>query len=558
MPLCSLRKNFENESFSITRLPDGTRFHMSSLSRATPVRKTLPPARYVMLEIIIIHASAYLPESASSNIPKKPLSESTITVAGPSDTLIASSDNISGQPSPSGRYTLMSWRGASPDSTYPPYIRSKSSSMTLPNPPAMVRTADALTNAPLHSSVLRRESNMRPNPSSFLTNGDSHVRRYMNLNADSIRADFAHDTTYLNNASASPMPLQAVRAVGDFLQEYNRAGPDSPQADELVRRQISETRSLISAIIGCSPDELTLTQSVTDGINMVAGGLVLPTSSDIIIRGMEHEHHSNLYPWLRLSSRCRLISLDVDTDGFFDMGQLRTVSSQKTALVALSHALYNTGAILPVYAAGQYLDPEGIPYLVDAAQSVGCVPVDVKKMRCDFMSFNGSKWLCGPMGTGIFYCRAGSEEQLVPLAVGGESATYTGTLEYKPPPDRFQAGFRNYAGLAGLASSARYITSLGIDNIRRHVTGLGDMLREGLLGVPGAEVFGPADPEMRTSIVPFTIRGHDCEYVVERLRKDGIILAVREIENHKIVRASPHVFNTPDEIMQVVSAVRRL
>lgn len=380
----------------------------------------------------------------------------------------------------------------------------------------------------------------------------------MNVNSDAIREDYAHTVTYLNNASVSPMPQRSVREMNDFLEQYNDAGPDSPAADEIVTQLLKRTRNLVAGIIGCDPEEITMTQSVTDGINMVAGGIAVDAGSEIIIRGMRHEHHSNLYPWLRLGDRCKIRSLDVDMNGFFKMEQFERILSNRTALVSLSHALYNTGAILPVSETGSILSARNVPYFVDAAQSVGCIPVDVKKIGCDFMSFNGSKWLCGPMGTGIFYCKGGSETLLEPRAVGGESATYEDSLTYKEPPHRFQAGFRNYAGLAGLESSVRYLAGLGFDNVHDTITRLAGLLRDELEAAPGITVYGPADTDLRTSIVSFVVDAHECKYVVERLGRDGIILAVREIEDQKVVRASPHVFNTEDEMMQVVRIVRGL
>ena len=118
-------------------------------------------------------------------------------------------------------------------------------------------------------------------------------------------------------------------------------------------------------------------------------------------------------------------SLKIDENGFFDMRNLlEIIRTEKIELVSLSHALYNTGAILAVEEAGEILNAENIPFFVDAAQSVGCLEkVNVGKIGCNFMSFNGSKWLCGPMGTGIFYCSRKASEMLEPLGIGGESAT---------------------------------------------------------------------------------------------------------------------------------------
>ena len=186
--------------------------------------------------------------------------------------------------------------------------------------------------------------------------------------------------------------------------------------------------------------------------------------------------------------------------------------------------------------------------------------VDVSKINCDFMSFNGSKWLCGPMGTGLFYCSRKSSSLLEPVSIGGESAMIydENKLAFKDIPEKFQTGFRNYAGIIGLESSANYLLEFGLDNIRKKNRCLSNMLREELSGIKGVTLYGPQDPDDRTSIVSFNIEGMDPRTVVEKLEKMDIVLAVREIFEKKIVRASPHFFNTQSEISRVIEAIKKL
>ena len=367
--------------------------------------------------------------------------------------------------------------------------------------------------------------------------------------------------SYLNNASVSLLPTASLKAMTDFLVMYSSAGPDSAAATSLVNGVLRSTRRVVAKIIGCRPEELVLTQSVTDGINMVSGGLQFPPRSNIILRGMAHEHHANYYPWLDLAGRVERRSLAVDGNGFFDLRQLREMIDENTKLVTLSHALYNTGAILPIEEVGELLEGMGVPFLVDAAQTVGCVDdLDVSSLKCNFMSFNGSKWLCGPMGTGLFYCRRDSVDMLRPARVGGESAmVYDGDKLFpKEAPDRFQAGFRNYVGMAGLEASVRHLLEYGMQQIRQRNIGLADMLRDRLAEIPGVTLYGPEDPALRTSIVPFSVAGHRPKRVVERLEAAGIILAEREILDEKVIRASPHFFNTEEEVQSAADAIRAL
>ena len=384
------------------------------------------------------------------------------------------------------------------------------------------------------------------------------------MNSESI--DVVHefpdkDKIYLNNASVSLMPNSSIKAMSDFLVKYNSLGPDSLESEVFVKEKLIQTRNAISKLIRCQPDEVILTQSTTDGVNIVANGLSTSNASNIVIRGMGHEHHANYYPWLRLAKNITIRSLKIDQIGFFDLKELPKVVDKNTKLVSLSHALYNTGAVLPVEEVGDYLEKNNIPYFLDTAQTVGCMgDYDFKKTKCDFMSFNGSKWLCGPMGTGIFYCKRSSSDLLEPLTIGGESAmVYDETkLAFKDLPEKFQTGFRNYVGIVGLEASVNYLLHYGLENIHKKIMKFANLLREELSKVSGISLYGPETEEKRNSIVSFTIDGFEPLKIVEKLERQKIILAEREIQEKKIVRASPHFFNSEEEILKVVDEIKKL
>jgi len=382
----------------------------------------------------------------------------------------------------------------------------------------------------------------------------------MNLASKDVSEDFPTDKIYLNNASVSLMPTQSIEAMKEFLISYNSLGPDSINSDPFVTEKLRNTRKIIAKIVNCQPDEIVLTQSTTDGVNIVANGLSFDSNSNIIIRGMSHEHHANFYPWLRLKNKLEIKNLSVDENGFFNLDEFNKFLDDNTRLVSLSHALYNTGSILPIEKVGKILDDK-TPFFVDSAQTVGCIgKFDVKNLKCNFMAFNGSKWLCGPMGTGLFYCDRKSSELLEPLAIGGESAMLyeKSNLAFKDLPEKFQTGFRNYVGIVGLESSANYLYRYGMENISKKNKYLSNMLREELSKNDKITFYGPENAEERTSIISFTIDGHEPQTVVEKLEKKDIILAVREIYDKKIIRASPHFFNTESQILQVIDAIKRL
>ena len=383
----------------------------------------------------------------------------------------------------------------------------------------------------------------------------------MNLISKDISDDFPNsEKIYLNNASVSLMPSQSIEAMREFLVKYNSIGPDSNDSESFIVEKLRNVRKTISKIISCQPDEVVLTQSTTDGINFVANGLLFDDKSNIIIRGMEHEHHANFYPWIKLKEKISIKNLSVDKNGFFKFDDLKSFVDSDTKLVSLSHALYNTGSILPVEEIGKILHDK-VPFFIDSAQTVGCIgDVDVSKIKCDFMSFNGSKWLCGPMGTGLFYCKKKSSKLLEPKTIGGESGIINddSKLVFKELPDKFQTGFRNYVGIVGLESSANYLLNFGMKNIHKKNQYLSNLLRDELLKIPNIILYGPDDQDDRTSIVSFNIKGFDSQKIVDKLEKQNIILAVREIMQKKIVRASPHFFNTESQILQVIDAIKKL
>lgn len=383
----------------------------------------------------------------------------------------------------------------------------------------------------------------------------------MNITSKDISGDFPNSgKIYLNNASVSLMPLQSIEAMKDFLISYNSIGPDSLISKSFITEKLQNTRKVIAKIINCNPEEIILTQSTTDGINMVANGLSFGQNSNLIIRGFAHEHHANFYPWLRLQNKVKIKNLSIDKNGFFNFSELKLLLDSNTKLVAISHALYNTGSILPVEKIGHMLENH-TSFFIDSAQTVGCIGnFDVTKIKCNFMSFNGSKWLCGPMGTGLFYCNKESQELLNPITIGGESAMISDNtnLVFKNIPDKFQTGFRNYVGMVGLESSVNYLLKFGMENIRKKNLYLSTLLREELSKIKNIIFYGTESPEERTSIVSFNIDCHNPDIIVEKLEKQNIVLAVREILEQKIIRISPHFFNTESQILQVVNAIKNL
>lgn len=380
---------------------------------------------------------------------------------------------------------------------------------------------------------------------------------------EQIKRDFVvtKKTIYMNNGAIAPTPLSTIKAVTDFMLKCAETGPDAPQSSDYIASLLDELRTRVAHLINCEQDEVVLVQSTTDGLNIVANGIGWKSGDSIVVRGGRHEHYANYLPWVSLSQRkgVQLRELAVDGNGFFDLGEIERLM-KGARLVTMSHALYNTGAIMPLEEVGKIAKANNTLFCVDAAQSAGTIPIDVKKIQCDFMAFPGFKWLCGPMGIGAFYCSKKSTDSLSPPAIGIESARLSehNVITYFNTPTRFQAGFRNFPGAAGLEASLRYILRIGLEIIRKKNMKVAGTLRDEVGKISGVRMYGPDDESKRTSIVTFMLPA-DSSTIVKKLEQNNIIFAARDVGNgKKAIRAAPHFFNSEEEVNTAVSYIKSL
>lgn len=384
----------------------------------------------------------------------------------------------------------------------------------------------------------------------------------MNEIDEQIRRDFAvtKKTIYMNNGAIAPTPLSTIKAVTDFMLRCAEAGPDAPQTYDYVVSLLEELRTRVAHLINCVRDEVVLVQSTTEGLNIVANGVGWQKGDAVVVRGGRHEHYANYLPWVSLSQRrgVQLRELAVDESGYFSMAELEK-SMKGARLVTMSHALYNTGAIMPLEEVGRIAKENNALFCVDAAQSAGTIPIDVKKIGCHFMAFPGFKWLCGPTGIGALYCSKEASDMLTPPAIGIESAALSdqNVITYFDMPARMQAGFRNFPGAAGLEASLRYILRVGVEDVRRRNMKVANALRDEIGTIPGVKMYGPDDEGRRTSIVTFIAPG-DSSAIVKKLEQNDIIFAARDVGGEKAVRAAPHFFNNEDDAATAVSYVKSL
>jgi cysteine desulfurase/selenocysteine lyase len=369
---------------------------------------------------------------------------------------------------------------------------------------------------------------------------------------------------YLNNGSIAPLSLPSIKSIADFLIKYSEQGPDSEDITKYMEKMIEETRLRIKHLINCNAIEVSFTQSTTQGLNFVANSIDWKKGDIIILRGGRHEHYANYFPWLHIAKRKKLKIkvLKIDQNGFFDISELETLAKLKgSKLLVLSHVLYNNGSIMPVEEAGKIAKENDLLYCIDSAQSVGSINVDIKKIECDFMAFPSFKWICGPLGIGIFYCSEKSKDILVPDSIGGESGKIISddSVVHNEIPQKFETGFRNYPGLAGLESSLRYILRIGMSKIMSNNLKTSSILRNELLKISGIDIHGIDDEKLRNSIVSFSSSKIESNLLKKKLEKEGIIMAERDLLNgKKIVRASPHFFNNEEEIMKTIRIIKNI
>lgn len=404
---------------------------------------------------------------------------------------------------------------------------------------------------------------------------------------ESISSDFyiTKRRIYLNNGSISPLPISSIKSITDFNIRYSEVGPDSKEFSDYLGELKLETRKRIADLLNGHEDEVIFTQSTTEGINMIVNGIDWKDDDRLLIRSPLNEHFSNYLPWIRLSVQKNLKLKNfpeqkIETYGNSLIENFNGIYEKNTFnLVSTSHVIYNDGSITPVDKIGNIIKKRNKDTLfsVDGAQSVGAMITDVKKMKCDFLTFPSFKWLCGPLGVGILYVKKKVMEELNPMYIGSGTADLVfvknknvnkdkvnipyESIKYYKYPEKYQATFRNFPGLAGLEASLRYLLRVGIQNIFQRNKFLASILREELLKMDDIILHEADSDEFRSSLVSFSFRKQDNARIQKlnaRLQKEGIILAEREIGTRKILRASPHFYNSEDEIVRTGNTIKSL
>jgi len=379
---------------------------------------------------------------------------------------------------------------------------------------------------------------------------------------EKVRGEFILTKNYLNNAAYTPLPLRTIEAIRDFFYEYSKYGPDSGDYYSEILGKVNQVRKDLSSLLDCEDKEIIFTEGATQSINFIAHMLPLKKGDEIVVRDSLQEHPSNYLPWLHLErvKGVKLKRIKVDKDGYPNLQDLEKAITSKTKALVITHALYNLGSIMPVKDMGKLAKEKGILFIVDGAQTLGCLPLSVRDMNCDFFIFTASKWICGPLGLGGFYCNKKVGEEILPFCLGDMAVIKYSSSKYlyNDMPFKLQEGFRNWGLVIALRESLNLIKSLGINNIRERNKKLVNLLREELKGLKGIKFYGPEEEEKRVSILSFTIKGVSPENLVKYLFNKGIVVAKRRLFRKSIVRVSPHFYNSEEEIKSLIKFLKEI
>ena len=378
---------------------------------------------------------------------------------------------------------------------------------------------------------------------------------------------------YLDNAATSQKPRQVIETVERYYEEYNaniHRGIYSISEEATTAHE--NARAKVARFINArSPEEIVFVRGTTEAINLVAnswGRTNIGPGDGIMLTEMEH--HSNIVPWQLLAKEkaAHLKYIGVTSDGLLNQEDFhRHLEGGGVELLALTQTSNVVGTINPVREMVREAHSKGMMVLVDAAQSVPHMPVDVQDLDCDFLAFSGHK-MCAPTGIGVLYARRKLLDEMPPYQGGGEMIREVHQFEssWKDPPYKFEAGTVNIEGGIGLGAAVDYLSSVGMRNIRLHEKELTKYALETVSKIKGMKVYGPMDPMVRGGVVSFNLGDIHSHDMASLLDEDNI--AVRSGQHcaqplHErfnipsTTRASFYLYNTEAEVDALESSLKR-
>jgi len=399
------------------------------------------------------------------------------------------------------------------------------------------------------------------------------------LNVHRIRKDFPilgrkirdKPLVYFDNAATTQKPLSVIDAIRDYYMNYNsNIHRAVHQMAEEATHAYETTRQKVARFINSrSTDEIIFTRNATEAINLVSyawGQDNIRRDDRIVIT--ELEHHSNIVPWQVLCNQTRasLDYIEVDDGGCLDMDSYeKTLRNRKTRLISISEVSNVLGTIVPIREIVKKAHAKDIPVLVDAAQSVPHMPVDVQATDCDFMVFSAHKML-GPTGVGILYVKKEILEELQPFISGGDMIKEVHKYEtvYNDLPYKFEAGTPNIADVIGFGAAMDYLNRLGMDKVRDHEIELTKYAMDAMKDIRGMTLYGPLDAKNKGGVISFNlgdIHPHDLATI---LNDHGIAIRsghhcaqvlMEKFDLSAMSRASFYIYNTIEEVDKFINAL---
>lgn len=361
---------------------------------------------------------------------------------------------------------------------------------------------------------------------------------------------------FLNHAGVCPLP----KVAADALRAYAAQAEQSAYLGATWYHDLEKFRQESASLINAHRDEIAFVKNTSEGLSIVAKGIEWQWGDRIVTTNVEYP--ANIYPWMDLvQTRAVKLALveEVDDNGTRRVPTekiIEAASHPRTRMVSLSHVQFASGQRMDLEQIGSFCRDRGILFCVDAIQTLGVLPVDVKAMNIDYLSADGHKWLLGPEGAGVFYCRRELLEHTRPLMVGWLNvvdAMNYGSYDYtlKPDAGRFECGTYNIPGLLSLRPSLNLLRSLGTPAIADRLKHLTDHLIAGL-AAKGYQIISPRTNDEWSGSVSFTSPTHNHAQIVSTLRKEHRIeIALRESR----LRASPHFYNTEAQLDTLLAAL---
>jgi cysteine desulfurase / selenocysteine lyase len=359
---------------------------------------------------------------------------------------------------------------------------------------------------------------------------------------------------FFNHAGVAPLP----RAAGEAMRRYAEQAEVDAYLGTRWYADIEKLRGLCAKLINAHRDEIAFVKNTSEGLSIVANGIDWQWGDVIVTTNVEYP--ANMYPWMEVARMhgVKLLMVEEHDDSAGRRAVpiekiLEAAADPRCKLVTISHVEFASGQRHDIARIGQFCRERAILFCVDAIQTLGVLPVDVRAMNIDYLSADGHKWMLGPEGAGFFFCTRERIERTRPLMVGWLNvvdAMNYGDYNYRLKSDagRFECGTYNVPGLLGFKASLELLLGVGIDAIAQRVKLLTDRLIDKLLG-KGYQIISPRDGDQWSGGVSFTTNAHDMKWIVEMLRKEkGTEIAFREGR----LRASPHFYNTEEQIDRLV------